>query len=79
MSVVKLEEVMDTDTINLDLKQEQEADYRIFDFAGSHYDAGFYLGSNTPLRVLRQWGHREPSRAFAEGCVEVVNRYHPAE
>lgn len=68
---------MDLHEPDKDLQQELEADYRMFDLAGSHHAIGRALGSQTELRKLREWGHRRPSKTFAEGCAAAVSRFHP--
>lgn len=63
---------------NADLRQEQDADYRFFQLAGSHYEIGYQMGRATPLRVVEHHKDVEAELAFAAACAEVVARYHPA-
>lgn len=60
-----------------DLLQEQTADYRVLELAGTHYEIGYQMGCATPLRVVDSWRDRDTELAFAQACADVVGRLHP--
>ena len=60
------------------LHQEYTADYRAFECRGDHYTIGYEMGRATPMREVEHWRDRETDLRFAEACVKVVARYHPA-
>ncbi len=60
-----------------DLRQEQEADYRVFDLRGDHYTIGYEMGRATAFRPVPSWRDADEERAFARACAEVVCRFHP--
>ncbi len=61
-----------------DLRQELDADYRVFDLRGDHYAIGYEMGRRAPMRVVRSWREQHDELAFARSCVEQVSRFHPA-
>jgi predicted choloylglycine hydrolase len=65
-------------TNSADLRQEQAADYRIFELAGDHYTIGYQMGLVTDLRPVETWRDREVELAFARACADVVGQFHPA-
>jgi hypothetical protein len=60
-----------------DLEQEETADYRRLELAGTHYQIGYAMGRATPLRELRSWRGRETELAFARACAAEVGHLHP--
>ncbi|HET89244.1 MAG TPA: hypothetical protein ENN99_00675 [Chloroflexi bacterium] len=61
-----------------DLRQEQTADYRIFELSGNHYTIGYQMGIATDLRPVENWRDRETELAFARACADELARFHPA-
>ena len=60
-----------------DLRQEQSADYRVFELTGDHYTIGYQMGQATDLRPVESWRDRETELAFASACADVVSQFHP--
>jgi predicted choloylglycine hydrolase len=64
-------------TVPTDLRQEQSADYRVFELAGDHYTIGYQMGLVTDLRQVETWRDRDVELAFARACADVVAQFHP--
>jgi predicted choloylglycine hydrolase len=64
--------------ISADLRQEQTADYRVFELRGDHYAIGYHMGQATELRPVESWRDPAIETAFAQACADQVNQFHPA-
>jgi hypothetical protein len=60
-----------------DLRQEQSADYRVFELAGDHYAIGYQMGQTTDLRQVESWRDPAIETAFAQACADQVGQFHP--
>jgi hypothetical protein len=61
-----------------DLRQEQSADYRVFELTGDHYTIGYQMGQATELRPVESWRAPAIETAFAQACADQVGQFHPA-
>jgi predicted choloylglycine hydrolase len=69
--------VRDTVHTSADLRQELNADYRVFELSGDHYAIGYQMGQVTETRPVPSWRDRETELAFARACAQVVELFHP--
>jgi predicted choloylglycine hydrolase len=71
------DDIRRTVVISKKMTKMESLDYRVFDLAGSHAQAGYELGkADTPFQ-MQSWWFPPPPASFALTCEDILREIHP--